>query len=297
MEPQGQVEGGGDLPGQTDDAEAVRPVGGDFELHHVVVRADDGADVVPGLDALLVEDEDAVGNAVGELLLLRVEVRQGADVLRFRVQSQSVMLVDVGQPGGDGVIGSAAVAADGKLSAAQGFHLGDESGLDGAENLVAGDNTRRDGGLFRVYGLVVVQQGGGFNDGVGKVPLVQAQLLEGAEHALGFHAPEVAPGDVLAAGKPGIVLGHGDPIPLVNIPGAGDNLNRLRLSDVDLTDPHVVAVGVALHFLNTAHDDVFDFRAQVLRDLHLGAGDGHGLGKIPVVHRAHVHKFLQPFTG
>jgi hypothetical protein len=78
----------------------------------------------------------------------------------------------------------------------------------------------------------------------------------------------------------------------VDVPGSGDDLDGLRLSHGDLTDPHVVAVGVTLHFLNAARHDVLDFLPQVLGALHLGAGDGHGLGEIPVVHRADVYEFL-----
>ena len=51
VEGEGDVKGGGHLPGQTDDGEAVGPVGSDLELHHVVVGVDDGLDVVTGLHA------------------------------------------------------------------------------------------------------------------------------------------------------------------------------------------------------------------------------------------------------
>ena len=37
-----------DYPGQADDGQAVGPVGGDLELHHVVVGVDDGPNVVAG---------------------------------------------------------------------------------------------------------------------------------------------------------------------------------------------------------------------------------------------------------
>ena len=99
MEGEGDVKGGGHLPGQADDGEAVGPVGGDFELHHVVVGVDDGLDVVTGFHALLVEDEDAVGDAVGELRLLRPEVRQGADGSGLGVEGDQVTPVEVGAGG------------------------------------------------------------------------------------------------------------------------------------------------------------------------------------------------------
>ena len=88
------------------------------------------------------------------------------------------------------------------------------------------------------------------------------------------------------------MLGHGDQVPFVDVPGPGDNLDRRVVSDVHLADPHMVAVGVALHLLDAACNDVCNFRSQVLRDLHLRAGDGHGFGEVPVADRANVHKFL-----
>ena len=153
-------------------------------------------------------------------------------------------------------------------------------------------NIRRDGGLLRISGLVVVQQGRGLNDGVGEVPLIQAQFTEAAHHAVGQHAPQFAPGDLLAAGESGVVLGHGYQVAGVNVPRAGDDLHGFALRHVHLADPHVVAVGVALHRENAAHDDIGDLGSQILGDLHLGAGKGHGLGKVPVVYRAHVYEFL-----
>ena len=99
VEAQGLVEGGGRLPGQADDAEAVGPVGGDLKLHHMVVGVDDGLDVVAGLHTLLLEDEDAVGDAVGELRLLGVQVLQGADGVGLGVVGHQVALVEVGADG------------------------------------------------------------------------------------------------------------------------------------------------------------------------------------------------------
>ena len=82
MEGQRLVKGGRRLPGQPNDGQAVRAVGGDLELHHMVVRADHREYVVSGL-AVLPEDENAVGDTVGELPLFGVEVGQGADCLLY----------------------------------------------------------------------------------------------------------------------------------------------------------------------------------------------------------------------
>ena len=74
----GRAKGGAGLPCKADDGQAVGPVGGDLKFHHMIVRADDLGHIVAGLH-ILVQHEDAVGDAVGELLLLRVEILQRAD--------------------------------------------------------------------------------------------------------------------------------------------------------------------------------------------------------------------------
>ena len=277
------MEGGGGLPGQTDDAKAVGPVGGDLKFHDMVVGVDDGLDVIAGL-AVLVEDEDTVVDAVGEFALLRVEVRQRADGPGFGVESYHIQRVDVLAVGfhcsarrltvlrPHQAAGPAAIPCRGDRTHAGGHHR--------PENLVSGLDIRRDGGFFGVNGLVVVQQGGGLDDGIGEIPLVQAQLTEGAEHTVGQNAPQLALLDLLPSGEGGLVQGHGHQVAHVDIPRPGADLDGLLFAHVQLADPHVVAVGVALHLLDAAHHHVLDLRAQVLGDLHLGAGEGHGLRKL-----------------
>ena len=150
-------------------------------------------------------------------------------------------------------------------------------------------------GLSWIQGLVVVQKGGGGDGGVGEVPLVQAQLVEAAQHAVGDHAPELALLDLHAAGQGGLVQGHGHQVPRVDVPGAGDDLHRLGLAHVHLADPHVVGVGVALHGQHPAHHHVGDLRAQVVGELHLGAGEGHGLGKLSVA-GVNADELAEPFS-
>ena len=151
-------------------------------------------------------------------------------------------------------------------------------------------------GLFRIDRPIIVQQGGGLDDGIGEIPLVQAQLAEGAEHAVGEDAPQLAPLDLLPAGEGGLVQGHGDQIPLVDVPGPGDDLNGLILAHVQPADPHVVAVRVALHLLDAAHHHVFDLRPQVLGGLHLGAGEGHGLGELFII-SVNRDELTEPFSA
>ena len=160
---------------------------------------------------------------------------------------------------------------------------------------MAGLDVCRDGGLVRIQGMVVVQEGSGGDGGIGEVPLLQTQLRQSAEHAVGDHAPQLALLDLHAAGQGGLVPGHGDQVAHMDVPGTGDDLNGLGPARVDLADPHVVAVFVAGHGQHLANHHVGDLCAQVLGGLHLGAGQGHGLCKI-MIGGVDGDKLAEPFT-
>ena len=81
----------------------------------------------------------------------------------------------------------------------------------------------------------------------------------------------------------------------MDVPSAGDNLHRLLPAHVHLADPHVVAVLMARQGLDTAHHDIGKLFPQIVGQLHLGAGEGHGLGKF-LVGGVDRYKFLEPFT-
>ena len=289
---QGPVKGGAGLPGQADNGQAVRPVGGDLKFHHMIVRADDHSHIVAGLH-ILVQHEDAVGDAVGELLLLRVEILQRADGIGLGVVGHQVahMQVRAGGIGGGG--GAANVQRGVVLSVGLGFTFQHLAADHGAEHLVPSLDVGGDGGLLRVQRLVVVQQGGGGDDSIGIVMLGgEVQLLQRAQHPVGHHAPELALFDFRAVGEQGLMLGHGHQITHMDIPCAGDDLGRLRLSHVDLADPHVVAVRVLFHGQDLAHHHVFQGLIQRRDGLHLGAGEGHGLIKLPVADVGNIYKFI-----
>ena len=292
VELQGPVKGGAGLPCKADDGQAVGPVGCNLKLHHMIVRTDDHSHIVAGL-YILVQDENTVGNAVGEFFLLRVEVIQGADRIGLGVVCHQVAYVDVGA-GGVGRGGGAADVQGGViLAVGLGLAFQHLAADHGTEYLVSGLDVGGDGGLLRVQRLVVVQQGGGGDDGVGIVMLGgEAQFLERAQHTVGEYAPELALFDFYAAGQQGLVLGHGHQIAHMDIPCAGDDLGRLRLSHVDLADPHVVAVRVLFHGQNLAHHHVFQGLIQRRDGLHLGAGEGHGLVKLPVADVGNIYKFI-----
>ncbi len=261
--------------------------------------ADDLRDVVAGLHIILVQDEDAVGDAVGELRLLGVEVGQRADGVGLGVVGHQIALVQVGA---DGVgTGGRAAEVETGMECAVGPAARTRAPSPPrprAEHLVTGLDVGGDGGLVGVEGLVVVQKGGGGDDGVGEVVLGgQAQLLERAEHTVGQHAAQLALFDLHAAGQHGLVQGHGHQIAHVDVPRAGDDLHRLLPADVELADPHVVAVGVLFHGEDLARDHVFEALVQSLDGLDLGAGERHFIVELLVGDVVEVNKFVEPISA
>ena len=141
MELQLLVEGHGGFARQPDHAEAVRAVRGDFELDHVVVTADHGGDVVAGPD-ILMQDEDAVLDAVGELLLLGMEVTQLADFSLPGVVGNEVAEVEI-RTGSQGLHALGAQVQDQLPAGFGGADAGDFGGQDGSEDLVTGGDAGR----------------------------------------------------------------------------------------------------------------------------------------------------------
>ena len=155
VEGKGLIKGGRHLPGQTDDGQAIGPVGGDLELHHMVVGVDHRLDVVAGL-AVLVENEDAIGDAVWELRLLGMEVIQGADGVGLGVVGHQVPLVEIGAEGvGDGS-GTADVQAGVEKSGGLRGALQHPGAHDWSEYLVSRLDVGGNGGLFWIQRLIVV---------------------------------------------------------------------------------------------------------------------------------------------
>ena len=284
------IEGHGGFAGQADHAEAVGAVRRDLELHHVVVASDEGGYVVAGA-AVLAEDEDPVLDAVRELLLLGVEVGELADMVLLRVIGHQVARVQVRAGGAGFGSGAAQVQAHAPAVRLRG-EGGDRGGLHGAVHLVPGLDIRGDGGLRLVQGVVVPEDRGGTDLGVGVVMGREVQLLQGAEHALGLHAAQGAAADLGPGREQRAVQRHRHQVARVHVPGPRHDLHRGGLARVKLQHPHMVRVGVLLHREDLPHHHVLQVLRQVLRHFHLGAGDRHRLGEAPVVQVRHSSRHL-----
>ena len=84
------------LAGKADDGKAVGAVRRDLKLDDRIIEAEDVRHVEARLGVLLAQDEDAVGDAVRELLLLGVQVFERADRVALRVVRDKVAFVEVG---------------------------------------------------------------------------------------------------------------------------------------------------------------------------------------------------------
>ena len=134
-------------------------------------------------------------------------------------------------------------------------------------------------------------------DGVGVVMQRQAELLERAHHAVGEFPAQHTGVDLLAVGQEGAVERDGHHVADLLVLCTGDDLQRRIAAHVDLADPHVVGVCVAHHLHDAARDDILNVLVQVRERLHLGAGEGHCLGKVVIGPSRAVYEFIEPFSA
>ena len=97
----------------------------------------------------------------------------------------------------------------------------------------------------------------------------QPQLSQGTEHTIAFHTAKLALLDFFAAGQKGVVQSGRHHVSGFQVLCAGDNLDRLSVSCVDLADPEVIGVGMTFHGNDFRHHHVFDLRAFRFPALHL----------------------------
>ena len=155
-----------------------------------------------------------------------------------------------------------------------------------------------DDGVDVITGLAILfQNPDAVLDGIGNVVEGQVQLLNGAEHAIGDLTPELALGNLDTAGETGIVKSGGNQVTLLHVLCAGDDLYRLFLAHIYLTDPHVVGVGVALNGQDLAYDNIADLSIQPFIGLDLLTGYGESFYIFFIGNVGQIHEFLmEPFS-
>ena len=89
----------------------------------------------------------------------------------------------------------------------------------------------------------------------------------------------------------------GDIVSHMDVPRAGNDLHGLGLTDVDLADPHVVGVFMALHLENFADDHVLEVFVGTLDGLDLRAGERHLVVEFLIGDILEVNEFVEPITG
>ena len=90
---------------------------------------------------------------------------------------------------------------------------------------------------------------------------------------------------------------RGDIVSHMDVPRAGNDLHGLSLTDVDLADPHVVGVFMALHLENFADDHVLEVLVGTLDGLDLRAGERHLVVEFLIGDILEVNEFVEPITG
>ena len=129
----------------------------------------------------------------------------------------------------------------------------------------------------RAEGIVLLEHQNALFLDVGIELRGHVELLAGADHALGDHAPQLALFDFDAAGQVRAVQGHGHQLARRHVGRAADDVQHLRAAHV-----HGALVQVrALHVLageHAAHHDLLHAAADVLGSLHGGACHNHPLG-------------------
>ncbi|MPN22496.1 hypothetical protein SDC9_169879 [bioreactor metagenome] len=68
----------------------------------------------------------------------------------------------------------------------------------------------------------------------------EVEFLKRTEHTAGENSAELAFFYFYSAGESGLVLRNGDKVAFMDVPGSGNYLDGLALSDVYLAYPHMV---------------------------------------------------------
>ena len=100
-------------------------------------------------------------------------------------------------------------------------------------------------------------------DGIGEVMLGSSKLLKGAEHTVRLYAAKGFCLNFNSAGQKRAVECGGNKISLPDILGTGADLN-CTITDIHLTDPHMVGIGVTLDRNYLANLHILHGKAEII---------------------------------
>ena len=122
----------------------------------------------------------------------------------------------------------------------------------------------------------------------------QTQFLVRAHHTVGRYAAQLALGNLYAARQVRLVQSNRNNTADLCVRSTGDNLNRLILAHVYLTDNQMVRVRMRYVGQNFACNYIFNFIAEINDFFHLGTGHGHLVRIFLVGNSGHIYKFGKP---
>ena len=98
-------------------------------------------------------------------------------------------------------------------------------------------------------------------------------------------------------GQPGIVQCRRNQVTFVYILCTGNNLDGFFLTDIHLTDKHMIRVGVGSHADHLTDHNIFDIGIHALIGFHLLTEDSQRFHKFLIGNVGQIHEFLiQPFS-
>ena len=119
--------------------------------------------------------------------------------------------------------------------------------------------------------------------------IAQSDLIGGADHAEGLHAPQLGIFDFngLSLAVPAhhsAGAGYGYPHSIPQIDSTADDLLDLSVSNIHLADSQPVRVWMGLHLFDHAYYHLIKTTGQVLYILHLYRGHGQIVGQLLQIH-------------
>ncbi len=127
----------------------------------------------------------------------------------------------------------------------------------------------------------------------GEIVTVKAKLLNGAHHAFGNHAAEIAGINFRSVSQHGMIQCNRHVIPFFYIRRAGNNRQFLPAANFDFAYHQLIRMGMFFNLVDAAGHNVFDFAAHRYSPFYLGTAHRHIFHKIFQIRR-HRRIFFQP---